>query len=137
MHTHLRWLLFAAALLALGCRSGNEADRVGVAAECTQDSDCPEIECESDPCPALECLTQFSGGYCGLADCVNDLDCPQGSACVIHPEGATTRNYCFRLCDIRSECNVNRTFEFESNCSSNVVFVDPQTQRACVPPSSG
>jgi hypothetical protein len=123
-------VLFAIA----GCDGGNEADRIGVGAECTSTDDCPILECEEEPCPELECLTQFAGGYCGLENCVDDVDCPMGSACVRHDDGV---NYCFRLCDQKPECNLNRSVDVESNCSSSVEFIDPQTQRACVPPSSG
>jgi hypothetical protein len=121
------------ALLA-ACGGGTEADRVGVAAECETDADCPIVECDEEPCPELVCLTEFAGGYCGLADCTSDAECPEGSACVAHEGG---RNYCFRLCANKPECNVNRSPDVEANCSSNVVFLAPQTAKACVPPSSG
>lgn len=127
-------LLFAASLAIVGCRGGNEADRIGVGAECTTTADCPLLECDTEPCPELQCLTQFDGGYCGLADCTGDIDCPFGSACVTHEDG---RNYCFRLCDDKPECNLNRSEDVWSNCGSSVVFVEPQTQRACIPSSSG
>lgn len=132
----MRATFIAVAMLSIaGCGSGNEADRVGVGGECTVTADCPLLECETEPCPELQCLTNFAGGYCGLDDCVSDLDCPQGSACVTHDEDGI--NYCFRLCDNKPECNINRSVDVESNCSSSVDFVAPQTQRACVPPSSG
>jgi hypothetical protein len=121
-------------LLMTGCVGGNEADRVGVAAECRSDADCPVVVCDVEPCPELLCLRQFTGGYCGLVDCVDDLECPHGSACVAHTDGS---NYCFRLCNNKAECNVNRSADVESNCSSNVTFIQPQALRACVPPSSG
>jgi hypothetical protein len=118
-------------LLSVGCGGGTEADRMGVAAECRDDRDCLfEIQ--------LECLDAFRGGYCGLADCVDNLDCPESSACVAHTDG---RNYCFRLCDHKSECNRNRSVANEANCSSNITFTEPATidtrfgHRACVPPS--
>jgi hypothetical protein len=134
--TQHRWkfLIGCGAALAAafaGCgRDGTEADRIGVAAECTSSDDCLfEIQ--------LECLTDFKGGYCGLADCEAHADCPVGSACVAHTDGF---NYCFRQCDEKWECNRNRTRENESNCSSNITFVEPLTdtlhgRRACVPPS--
>jgi hypothetical protein len=122
--------------LAVGCGSSDEteADRVGVAAECSDAS-----ECESpDEDIALECLGQFKGGYCGLADCGGDADCPDGSACIAYDDGVVSGNFCFRLCQDKPECNLNRSVENESNCSSNVEFVDGRQERkACVPPSSG
>ena len=118
-----------------GCASdGNEADRIGVAAECASDTDCPTVECDVEPCPVLVCLRQFAGGYCGIADCVADEDCPDGSACVAHTDG---QSYCFRLCANKPECNRHRSAAVEANCSSSVDFVEPQPLRACVPPSSG
>src|SRR6478752_3268847 len=83
---------------------GTEADRVGVGAECAADENCPE---------PLVCLTQFKGGYCGLADCAMNEDCPEGSACVAHSDGHA---YCFRICVDKSECNLNRSLDAASNC---------------------
>jgi len=117
-----------------GDDEGTPADRVGVGAECGGDADCPVIMCETPPCPVLMCLTQFTGGYCGLADCTGDIDCPLGSSCVAHDDG---RNYCFRICLDKPECNLRRSPSVEANCSSSVTFVEPQTAKACVPPSSG
>ena len=120
------------ALLATGCGDGStEADRVGVGAQCTANAECesPDEEIE------LVCLTQFTGGYCGLEGCEGDVGCPDGSACVTHDDG---ENYCFRLCAEKPECNQYRSTENEANCSSNVDFVDgKQDRKACVPPSSG
>ncbi len=114
--------------------TGNEADEVGVGAECSDAQECPAVDDDS-AAAELECLTQFAGGYCGLQDCSTNDDCPEGSACVAHDD---SENFCFRLCDDKPECNVNRTEANESNCSSNVTFVDAETVgKACVPPSSG
>ncbi len=128
--------LIGSSALWWGCGSSSEteADRVGVGAECTESQ-----ECESDDEDVtLECLTQFAGGYCGLADCEGDADCPEGSACVRHDDGDGAANYCFRLCADKPECNRRRSPDNESNCSSNVEFVDGKHERkACVPPSSG
>lgn len=124
----------ALSLGLVGCGSENEADRVGVGAACVADDDCPIVECDVEPCPELSCLRQFAGGYCGLVDCVGDLECPAGSACVTHDDGV---NYCFRLCENKPECNLHRGADVEANCSSSVDFVIPQSLRACVPPSSG
>ena len=127
--------VFACLLLGLfACGDDStEADRIGVGAECSTNEDCPPQDGL-----ALECLTQFDGGYCGRVDCSGDVDCPEGSACVTQEEGAQAANYCFRVCRDKPECNENRTEENASNCSSNVVFVDDRGERkACVPPSSG
>lgn len=108
----------------VACRHGTEADELGVGAECSATGDCLEGQ---------ECLTQFKGGYCGLSGCLDDLDCPEASACVTHDDG---NNYCFRICVDKSECNVNRGPDVESNCSSNVTFADGGGGKACVPPSN-
>ncbi len=110
---------------------GTAADRIGVGAACSANADCPQL---TDTNIVLECLTEFTGGYCGLKDCTADADCPDGSLCVT--QGAS--NYCFRACLDKSECNYNRTPDNESNCSANVTFVEPKSgAKACVPPSSG
>ncbi|HET9933692.1 MAG TPA: hypothetical protein VFQ35_23465 [Polyangiaceae bacterium] len=115
-------------LYVVGCSSdgsrGTEADRRGVGASCAQPTDCTEA--------GQSCLP-FKGGYCGIADCTRDADCPTGSACVQHDDG---RNYCFLVCVEKVDCNVNRPAELESNCSSNVTFVSGNKAiKACVPPS--
>jgi len=116
---------------AAGCGDGStEADRLGVGAQCTEAAEC-RVEMSFE----LDCLTRFQGGYCGLAGCQGDTDCPEGSACVTHDD---LENYCFRICLDKPECNLNRAPENESNCSANIDFVDPQGGlKACVPPSSG
>lgn len=115
-------LCFAAALAS--CSSeGTEADKYGVGAQCTVNGDCKDN---------LECLP-FKGGYCGLAGCLKDADCPDGSACVSYVTG---QNYCFLICIEKPDCNRNRSVELESNCSSNVTFTDgAKNRKACVPPS--
>jgi hypothetical protein len=117
----------------MGCDdddSETEADLVGVGAECTTDAEC--LQPEDDAGPVQECLTQFKGGYCGIEDCASNEDCPEGSVCVDHEDA----EYCFRRCNDKSECNVNRSPEVESNCSANIEFVDDTTTgKACVPPS--
>ncbi|MBK7579763.1 MAG: hypothetical protein IPI67_06085 [Myxococcales bacterium] len=103
---------------------GTEADKIGVGASCNVNEDCAV--------KGQTCLP-FKGGYCGLADCTADADCPQGSACVSHDDG---KNYCFRICLDKSECNYNRPVDLASNCSSNVTFVEGKKgNKACVPPS--
>jgi hypothetical protein len=111
---------------------GTEADRIGVGASCVTDVDCPQPEDEN--APRLVCLQDFSGGYCGLSNCTSNAACPYGSACVTHDNGI---NYCFRICINKAECNLRRDPAVPSNCSSNIEFVEPQTNiKACVPPSS-
>ena len=107
-----------------------ESDRLGVGAECSTNEDCLR---EGDGGVNLACLTQFKGGYCGLEGCTGNQDCPERSACVAHADG---KNYCFRSCTDKSECNVNRSADHESNCSANVEYVDRDTQgKSCVPPA--
>jgi hypothetical protein len=116
-----------------GC-GGNgetEADRLGVGAQCTAGAQCATVD-ELE----LECLTQFKGGYCGLEGCAGDVDCPEGSACVTH--SGDGKNYCFRVCLDKPDCNRNRAAENEANCVGSIDFVDPRNERkACEPPSSG
>lgn len=112
------------ALFAVGCGDETEADRRGVGAECKTNSDCTESN--------QVCLTNFKGGYCGVKDCTADAGCPSGSACVTHTDSV---NYCFRICDTKAECNANRTAANESNCASNVTWVEAKSSKACVPPS--
>ncbi len=102
------------------------ADKIGVGASCSANGDCLEGQV---------CLLNFKGGYCGLTGCTGDVDCPGGSACVTHDDGV---NYCFRICtDKAYDCNRNRPPEIESNCSSNITFVESghTGAKACVPPS--
>ena len=132
----MKWMIAlvgVATWVFAGCggSSGTEADRIGVGGECTDSA-----ECESpDEDITLSCLTQFTGGYCGLEGCEGDVNCPEGSACIAYEDG---NNYCFRICNDKPECNANRSVENEANCSANVEFVDDRAERkACVPPSSG
>ena len=124
MNRSLITILGFACGLFLACHDGVEADELGVGAQCSGNDECLEGQ---------SCLTAFKGGYCGIMDCVDDLDCPEGSACVAHDDGV---NYCFRICTDKSECNVNRGPDVESNCSANVTFVDGGGGKACVPPSA-
>ncbi|MCB9618191.1 MAG: hypothetical protein H6724_01925 [Sandaracinus sp.] len=124
---------------AFGCGDddGSDADRVGIAASCVVDEDCRRFESADGGVVQLRCLTQFSGGYCGLPDCVSSLDCPASSICVAHDDG---RNYCFRVCADKPECNVNRPADVEANCSSSFDWATPSDdggEKACIPPSSG
>jgi len=138
--TRLLAITFSLALMSLaacGDDDENAADRVGVGAMCTIMSDClqPDPPCDGGVgCFPQQCLTQFTGGYCGIQNCTGNVDCPEGSACVHHDDGI---NYCFRRCNDKAECNVNRDSSNESNCSSSVTFVEATSGKACVPPSSG
>jgi hypothetical protein len=104
----------------------SQAQRLGVGAACDTADDCP-------PELMLQCLS-FKGGYCGLQDCTGDIDCPAGSACVAHDDGM---NYCFLICTDKVQCNYGRPLDAESNCSSNITFVEDQGGgiKACVPPT--
>lgn len=130
------FLLSLAAALLLGCGdddgAGTQADRLGVGAECETDDDC--LQSERDGGISQECLTQFKGGYCGIEDCSDHGDCPQGSGCVAHDDGS---NYCFRLCGDKPECNLNRAPDNEANCSSSIEYASDALGKACVPPSGG
>jgi hypothetical protein len=111
--------------IGLSCNDGTEADEHGVGAQCTTDDDCNE--------DAPTCL-DFKGGYCGIADCEEDADCPDGSRCIAHEDGT---NYCFLTCVDKVDCNINRDEENESNCSADVDFIEgTEGDKACVPPSA-
>lgn len=105
---------------------GSDADDLGIGAQCAGND-----ECDADTDQV--CLTNFSGGYCGLAGCTADADCPEDSACITHDDAV---NYCFRTCSDKPDCNANRDADNEANCSSSAVFVEGANGRkACVPPS--
>lgn len=102
------------------------AQQHGVGAACEEDEDCFVGDTK------LTCLP-FKGGYCGLADCTADSDCPAGSGCVAHDDG---NNYCFLFCGDKPQCNYTRPVDIESNCVSSIDFVDgKKSNKACVPPS--
>ncbi len=132
-----RWIPFLLLLLAAACSDDDrttEADEKGIGAACTNDDDCNPEDADTDGMQDQVCLTRFSAGYCGVEGCLDHDDCPEGSACVAHDDG---KNYCFRICTDKSECNANRPPDAEANCSANVVFTSPLQVKACVPPSSG
>ena len=110
-----------------GCGSNqNAANQAGIGAQCTMTSDCTTA--------GEICLTEFKGGYCGLTGCLHDTDCPQGSACVTD-NGA---NFCFLVCNTKTDCNLHRSSENESDCTSSLPFVDGDTNlKVCRPPNSG
>lgn len=119
----LRLVFLALALVACG---SDNADTLGIGAQCTMTKDCNTKLAEV-------CLTQFKGGYCGLQGCVHDADCPEASACIMHTDG---NNYCFRICVDKTDCNANRDPINEANCSSSATFVDgTMGRKACIPPS--
>lgn len=129
-------LTLSCSLFALvGCSDGTEADRIGVAAICEENADCPEVDVAGEA-TQLQCITDFSGGYCSIPDCDGAADCPDGATCVAHTDG---RNYCFRECASKSECNANRPADDEANCSANFEYADAADDaaglKACIPPS--
>jgi hypothetical protein len=121
--------LGVAAIMVLGAvlgACGNDADDIGVGAQCTMNNECNQDD------GAQTCLP-FKGGYCGLQGCTKDADCPDASACVHHSDNM---NYCFRICVDKPDCNANRDPANEANCSSSVDFVEGKTGvKACVPPT--
>jgi hypothetical protein len=118
----------AAVVLAVGaCGGGSEANRRGVGAECTKNEDCTEA--------GQTCLTAFKGGYCGIAGCLHDTDCPQGSACITEDNGM---NYCFLVCSDKPQCNDHRSLDDEASCTSSLTLVDgTMGRKVCRPPLSG
>lgn len=117
------YLFVSVALFSCGSDE-TEADKRGIGASCANSTECSE---EGQACLA------FKGGYCGVADCVDDSKCPAGSACVKHSDG---KNYCFRVCAEKVDCNANRPVEAEANCSSNTTLVSAaKNTKICVPPS--
>jgi hypothetical protein len=114
-----------AVVFSLSCDDGTEAQRRGVGAACSATLACSES--------GQNCLTQFKGGYCGVAGCTDDTDCPSGSACVTHDDGM---NYCFLICNVKPDCNRSRSVDVEANCSSSaVLLVEPKDRKVCTPPS--
>jgi hypothetical protein len=102
----------------------DDANFLGIGAECTTDADC-------DQDTFLTCLTQFQGGYCAGPGCVMDDDCPEGSICVVAAGG----NSCFMTCTQASDCNANRTAANPASCSADIVRAQDGTAMVCVPPS--
>jgi hypothetical protein len=124
----MRRILCALVLVACGCGSNqNEANRKGIGADCTTTSDCTTS--------GQVCLTEFKGGYCGLSGCLHDTDCPQGSACVTDDNQT---NYCFLVCGTKTDCNLHRSPDDESDCTSSLAFLDgAMSRKVCRPPNSG
>ena len=91
-------VVLTTALIGLSCGGddgGTEADELGIGSQCAGPDDCHDEQ---------QCLSQFAGGYCGEQGCASDDDCPEGADCVAHTDG---NNYCFRVCNNKSECNRN------------------------------
>lgn len=112
------------------CKKSDDANDRMIGAECVTSADCDDGNDETAP---LDCLTEFAGGYCGDASCLESNDCPKGSACVDYNQST----YCFLICRDKADCNTNRSTDNESNCSSNVSPVEGGNTKVCVPPSSG
>lgn len=132
MRNHNTLLIPALILAGLAfafCGDDDGANERLIGAECAVAADCDDNNDDTAP---LDCLTEFSGGYCGDASCIATNDCPDGSACVDY-EGT---NYCFLTCRDKADCNKNRSADNEANCSSNYPPVDV-TSKVCIPPSSG
>jgi len=105
----------------------NESDKIGIAGECKTDEDCKT--------EGLTCLLDFKGGYCGVADCTKNEDCPESSLCVTE----NSKNFCFRSCTDKVECNENRSEDNEANCSGSFDLAsqdDTTKLKACIPPSN-
>lgn len=122
----MRRILCALFIALCGCGSNqNQANRLGVGADCTMSSQCTVGQV---------CLTEFKGGYCGVSSCVHDTDCPQGSACVTDGQA----NYCFLICAQKTDCNLHRSAADESDCTSSLTFLDgAMNRKVCRPPDSG
>ncbi len=136
-----RLLALTAALTLFACADDEEtADDIGIAWTCQATEDCPVLESEDEEDTGdiqLECLLDYTGGYCVLPDCSSNADCPEDGVCVTHTDG---NNYCFRGCQEKVECNENRPKESEANCSSDFVFADEADEgssKACIPSSAG
>ena len=113
-------------LVFVACACSQNANQLGVGAQCTGDSICETGQV---------CLTAFKGGYCGIAGCQHDSECPQGSACVTDGDGA---NYCFLVCATKTDCNAHRTADNEADCTSSLTFLDgTMSRKVCRPPNSG
>ena len=127
MHSWLGSIVVLSGVVLSGavaaCGDESEAQRRGVGAGCLTNDDCTET--------GQTCLA-FKGGYCGVAGCVTDANCPDGSGCVAHTDGS---NYCFLICDAKADCNVSRAADSEANCSSTATWADANNGKACVPPS--
>lgn len=126
-----------ASVLALACSADDErseVDRLELGASCQVDQHCAARAGDAADGYDLRCFGSFADGHCGLSRCSGE-DCPDGSACISHDDG---QNYCFRLCDEDSECNLHRSSDAaEARCSSSVSFLgatDRSDQSACVPP---
>ena len=81
------------------------------------------------------CLTQFKGGYCGVAGVHGGRGVPARLRVRTHDDGM---NYCFLICNVKADCNRSRGADVEANCSSTAVLLEaPKDRKVCSPPSSG
>jgi hypothetical protein len=109
-------------LAAAGC-GDDDADALGVGASCAFGDNCGAGQ---------TCLLDFKGGYCGLEGCNANAACPENAACVTH----NGKDYCFRTCFDKVDCNANRPADQEANCSSSVTFISGKKEgKVCLPPS--
>ena len=115
------------AVLTLGCGDGGtEAQRRGVGAACDDTHECTET--------GQACLTQFKGGYCGVAKLHDGRDLSAG----LRVRHARRRDELL-LPGLQREGGLNRSraVDVEANCSSTAVLVeDPKDRKVCSPPSS-
>ena len=119
--------LVVTVLLANCGNDTSEAIKRGVGAECNASLACTETN--------QACLTEFKGGYCGVSSCAHDTNCPAGSACVTDDNQT---NYCFLICADKPDCNVRRSVDNESSCTSSLTFIDgTMGRKVCRPPLSG
>ena len=126
----MRILVVLVAILGMlfcGCGEDDANDQL-IGGECATAEDCDD---GNDDTPALDCILDFKGGYCGRAACQNSAECPEASLCA-DLEGSF---YCFLQCTDKTQCNKNRTVDNESNCSSSVDPVEGGEQKLCIPPS--
>lgn len=115
-----------------GCRStggGSQNRKVCFPTNCGVGESCGvDAECAA----GLVCLTSFSGGYCGKADCKANADCPTGSLCV--QNGSSS--YCARTCAAPADCASCRGADVAADCRADATFVEAGTTGSvCVPPA--
>jgi len=131
-------IALAGATAALGaCQYGFTpilADDAGIGELCETNDDCPKSTVFGQKVQLI-CLTNFSGGYCAIADCTTGLQCPSGSICIAHD----SKNVCLRSCESDDDCNANRA-NHEARCTPDFQYAHesagPEGFAACLPPSS-
>ena len=80
---------FPILLLSVACLMGCEA---AVGDKCTTSNDCPA---------GTVCDTDSPGGYCLVANCDGDEDCPDEAVCVNFTDSL---RYCLLKCKKNSDC---------------------------------